>query len=230
MDAPVLPEGEQEFACAAPAPLDGAAEDGELLTLSHLSSSSRKNFRRLARKLERDEGGLEMVEESEDPEAITRFLRLQNAGWKGDAAQDGKSFERTGLDSWFRDVTASFRADGRLSVLSLRTPSRTVFTTVVLHSGSRGFGFHDAYDQELAAYSPGALGRLAELKALLGSGRAEMFDPSMDDQKYPQASHLYPDRMRCGSFTVGVRGPGRHVARHLPMARRLRDRLRRSQG
>ncbi|WP_258934120.1 GNAT family N-acetyltransferase [Nesterenkonia pannonica] len=105
-------------------PVDGAAaEDGELLALSHLSSSSRKNLRRLARKLERDEGGLEMVEESEDPEAITRFLRLQNAGWKGDAAQDGKSFERTGLDAWFRDVTDSFRADGRLSVLSLRTPA-----------------------------------------------------------------------------------------------------------
>lgn len=224
---PVLVEYEREFACIGSESLNAAAGDGSPFALGLLSGNSRKKLRRLVRILEQDHGPLEVVDESRDPEAIDRFLDLQNSGWKGDASQDGKAFERTGLDEWFRAVTDAFRDDARLSVLSLRTPNHTVFSTVVLHAGSTAFGFHDAYGDEFAQFSPGRLGRLAEMQAVLTSGDVELFDPSMDDEKYPQALGLYPERRRYASYTVGVYGVGRQVIRHLPTARRLRDRLRR---
>lgn len=224
---PVLVEYEREFACIGSESLNAAAGDGSPFALGHLSGNSRKKLRRLVRILEQDHGPLEVVDESRDPEAIGRFLDLQNSGWKGDAAQDGKAFERTGLDEWFRAVTDAFRDDARLSALSLRTSNRTVFSTVVLHAGSTAFGFHDAYGDEFTQFSPGRLGRLAEIQAVLTSGDVELFDPSMDDEKYPQALGLYPERRRYASYTVGVYGAGRRVIRHLPTARRVRDRLRR---
>lgn len=223
---PVLIEQEREFVCIRAGSFNLHAEDDSLLGLAHLSASSRKKTRRLAKNLAQEHGGLEVVDESNDPGAIERFLALQSAGWKGDAAQDGKAFERTGLDAWFRAVTDAFRQDGLLSVFCLRARAQTVFMTVVLHAGSRAFGFHDAYADEFAAFSPGRLGRLAEIRAMLTTGETELFDPSMDDEKYPQALSLYPDRSRYASYTLGVRGVGRPVIRHLPTAQRVRDRLR----
>lgn len=226
---PVLVEEELEFVSIGRASLS-TDDDGSVFAWGHLTAGSRKKLRRLVRNLQRDHGDLELLDESRDPGAIDRFLELQSAGWKGDGAKDGKAFERTGLDTWFRAVTEAFGNDQRLSVLTLRTPSRTVFSTVVLHSGSSAFGFHDAFAEEFAPFSPGKLGRLAEMKALLSTEGVEVFDPSMDDQLYPQALSLYPDRRRYASYTLGVYGLGRHAIRHLPRARRVRDRLRGARG
>src|SRR5699024_7139890 len=103
---PVLVEHERQFVCVGRDSLKtAAADENSLFELGHLSSSSRKKLRRLVRVLEQEHGTLDVVDESGDPQAIDRFLALQNSGWKGDAAQDGKAFERTGLDRWFRAVT-----------------------------------------------------------------------------------------------------------------------------
>lgn len=223
---PVLTEAEHVFACARPESMNTSEEDNPPFAFTHIPGSARKKLRRLARKLTNEHGALELVDESQDQHAIERFLTLQKAGWKGDAVLDGKAFDTTGLGTWFRAVTEAFGRDRKLTVLTLRSAERTVFTTVVLHAGSHGFGFHDAYADEFGPYSPGALGRLAELRTLLSTKGVDLFDPNMDDVKYPQAVGLYPDRFHYVSYTLGVRGLGRLVTRHLPRARRLRDRLR----
>ena len=153
-------------------------------------------------------GALTLDDRSRDIRAVDEFLRLQNAGWKGDAGVDGKAFERTGLDGWFRAVCTVFQERGKLTVLTMRAGDDIVFMTVTLHSGNRAFGFHDAYASEFRSFSPGALGRLAEMRAVLSLPGVEFFDPSMDDTKYPQVVGLYPDIEEYASYVIptGQRG------------------------
>lgn len=97
--------------------------------------------------------------------------------------------------------------------------------TVVLYAGFRAFGFHDAYAEGFARFSPGTLGRLARMQALFRTDHLELFDPSMDDEWYPQALHHFPDRALYATCTVGVRNIGIPIVRHLPRLRTLRHRI-----
>lgn len=179
---------------------------GVEIRAEHLSTRTRKGHRRRLSALTREVGDdLAFVDIVDSPDAIDQYLALQSAGWKGDAAQDGKAFELTELDTWFRAVASEFRGDGRLAVYRLGTPSETVFMTVVLRAGTGAFGFHDAYNEAYAKLGPGAIGRLLEMELASTTGGSTYFDPSMDDTKYPTSVGLYPDARPYRSMLVGLR-------------------------
>lgn len=222
---PVLREPSRPFAFARGESVP--TDDGSAVPLAHLRTTTRKKLRRLAGQLSFETGGvLTVSDDSDDPEFASRFLDLQAAGWKGNAAADGKAFRGTGLAGWFHAVTEAFQRDGRLAGLTVRSGDRVVYMTVDLLAGRTAFGFHDAYAQDLASFSPGALGRLAELRALLGRDDIDAYDPSMDDAKYPQSTSLYPDEVAYTTVLVGVGTPGSAVLPQLPRARRLNAALR----
>lgn len=219
----VLREAERSFVRAGRQTIGADATEGPFPT-QHLSTSARKRLRRMAGAIAKH-GPLTLHDDSALPRAVDAFLELQNAGWKGDADADGKAFVRTGLDAWFRSVCESFRDHDKLVLLSLRAGGDVVFTTVALRSGRGAFGFHDAYATEFRAFSPGALGRLAEIRAVLRLPDIDFFDPSMDDSKYPQVTGLYPDDEGFSTFLMATRISSGLAIRLAPLARAVKARV-----
>ncbi|WP_127818010.1 GNAT family N-acetyltransferase [Microbacterium sp. CPCC 204701] len=173
----------------------------------HLSTRTRKGHRRRLAGLARElTGDLSFEDVVDDSASIDEYLALQASGWKGDVEKDGKAFEVTQLDTWFREVSHAFRDDGRLSVYRLGTADETIYMTVVLRAGNGAFGFHDAYNEAYAKHSPGTIGRLLEMELAATTNGSTYFDPSMDDAKYPTSAGLYPDARTYRSRLIGLRG------------------------
>lgn len=177
------------------------------LAADYMGAGRRKDLRRRVRGLARDAGGpLELHDVSDDPAVDAEFAAFQAEGWKGDAARGGAAL---GLDPvayrWFRDVVAGFRRDGDVTVLRLTAGGETVYLSYALRSGGTFFGFLDAYAERFAKFSPGALGRLAELTYVLGSTDALAFDPAFDP-RYVAGTQLYPERRGQADLLVSTRG------------------------
>lgn len=189
----------------------------------HMGSGRRKDLRRRLRGLARDAGGpVELHDVSDDPAVDAEFAAFQAAGWKGDADRGGAAL---GLDPvayrWFRDVVAGFRRDGDAMVLRLTAGGDTVYLSYALRSGGTYFGFLDAFDERYAKYSPGAVGRLAELTYVLGSTDAPALDPAFD-ARYAAGTRLYPERREQADLLVSTRGlVARTAVRAAPVAARF---------
>ncbi len=195
--------------------------------MPHMSSKARRTTGQYGRQIERAAGGpLRLSTHDDDASAIDEFLDLQAAGWKGDASRTGPQFRRKGQEAWFRAVTDAFRADGRLRVLRLSAGDRTVYIAVFFESGGRPFGFHDVFDEEFRKSSPGSVGRLAQLGHILRAQDAAPFDPGMEPW-YAQANTTFPSRRDHVNLLVAGRSiRSRTIVRMLPLAKRLRDRVR----
>jgi hypothetical protein len=196
------------------------------LKMNHLSTSTAKRYRHRYHALERHTGGaVTMTDRSDDPAAIEEFLELQAAGWKGRADRGGGALRIVGYDAWFVETTTAFRADNDLSVFSLGSEMGTLYMAVALRSGGGLFGAQDAYDENFAQFSTGALGRLATLEYTMSNTTASFFDPNMHP-KYVQSTQLYPDRRTYSTLLLATHGGlSTAVARSIPALRRLRDRI-----
>lgn len=209
------------------------AREGDVLSFPqpHFSSKARRTTGQYGRQIERAAGGpLVLTEHDSDPAIIEEFLDLQAAGWKGDESMTGPQFRRKGQEAWFRAVADAFRRDGRLRVLRLSAGDRTVYIAVFFESGRRPFGFHDVFDEEFRKSSPGSVGRLAQLGHIMRDVGAAPFDPGMEPW-YAQANATFPSRREHANLLVGGRSPrARSVVRLLPVAKRVRDRIRRPES
>ncbi|MBW4032533.1 MAG: GNAT family N-acetyltransferase [Acidobacteria bacterium] len=196
------------------------------LRLEHLSHRTRKRFSRSLRELQHQFGGeLSLVDRGPDPDALAEFLRLQASGWKGDLTRGGGAFLVTGQDRWFKDATASFRSEGRLSVFLMTAGTETIYSAVRFRSGNGLFAVHDAFNEDFAQYGAGGLGRLAVISRSMIDYPVDFYDSSMHP-KYVDSTHLYPHRRRFVSLLLAPRGGvSKAVLRALPTARRLRDRF-----
>lgn len=201
-----------------------------LFDFSHLSSSRAKAYRRRVRGIERDAGdsSLALEDRKADPAVLEDFLRFQAAGWKGDPAKGGGAFVLDPVhERWYREVVRLFTADDDLLAPTLTAGENVVFMGLDFFSGGAAFGFIDAYNEEFASHGPGTLGRIAELKYITTSTRATDFDPAFDP-RYSESTKLYPDRRDHVDLLVGSGLASRAALAALPLARRVRDRLRRS--
>jgi CelD/BcsL family acetyltransferase involved in cellulose biosynthesis len=208
----------------------GAQETAaEIFDFSHLSSSRAKAYRRRVRGLERDAGGapLALSDRRDDPAVLEDFLAFQAAGWKGDRDKGGGAFILDPVhERWYRAVTRAFAEDGALLAPTLTVGEEVVFQALDFVSGGAAFGFIDAYNEKYASHGPGTLGRIAELGYITTRTDATHFDPAFDP-RYSESTKLYPDRRDHRDVLAG-RGPfAALVVAALPLARRVRDRLRR---
>lgn len=191
--------------------------------MPHMSGRKRRNLRKCARQIEELAGGvLTISERTGDQETIEEFLELQATGWKGDAGKAGPQFRRRGREAWFRSVVAAFGEDGLLRTWRVRAGEETVYIHINLSSGGHLFGFHDVYSERFAPFSPGAVGRVAHLGALLSSPEAAPFDPGMEPT-YVQAGALYPSSREYVDLLVsGGSWRSRTVVSVFPAAKRMR--------
>jgi Acetyltransferase (GNAT) domain len=228
---PIIERGGQDYAYVyrrdEPKPTEVIREASALrLRLDHLSHRTRKRFSHSLRDLEQRIGGeLTMVDRGPDPDALDEFLRLQASGWKGDVSRGGGAFLVTGQDRWFREVTSSFREDGRLCVFLLKAGADTIYASVRFRSGNGLFAVHDAFDETYAEFGAGGLGRLSVISRSMVDYPVDFYDSSMNP-KYVDSTHLYPDRRRFVSLLLAPRGVlPRAALRAVPVLRNARDRV-----
>lgn len=202
-------------------PVDGVLVDPPLST-GHLRTDEARNVRRTVRGLVREAGPLALHDESDDPGAVDRFVTLQAAGWKGDAARGGAALGLDpGADRWFRDLVAGFRRDGDLRALRLTAGDTTVWTGFQVRSGGGWFGALDAYDERFRRFSPGSIGRIAAMTYLLGTTDAPFVDPGFGSS-YAVGARIWPATRAQVDLLVSTRGLAAHaVLRAAPLARRL---------
>ncbi|WHP16864.1 GNAT family N-acetyltransferase [Cellulomonas sp. ES6] len=202
--------------------VDGVLVDPPLAT-DHMATDERRNMRRGVRGLVRETGGpLELHDLSADPGAEDDFVELQAAGWKGDVTQGGSALRLDPrAERWFREVVGLFRRDGDATVLRLAAGGQTLWHGYALRSGGAYFGFLDAYAEQHRRYSPGAIGRIANLTYLFATTDAPFFDPGFDS-RYTAGARLFPASRPVVDVLVSTRGLTAHaVLRAAPTARRL---------
>jgi hypothetical protein len=207
-----------------------SSDPHSLFDFSHVSSSRAKAYRRRARGIERDAGDapLALVDRRDDPAVVEDFLDFQAAGWKGDPSKGGGAFRLDPVhESWYRQVVAGFARDGDLLAPVLVAGDEVVFMALDFRSGGAAFGFIDAYNERFASQGAGTLGRLAELQYIATKTDATHFDPAFDP-RYSDSTKLYPDRRGYVDVLVGRSLRARAVLTLLPLAKRIRERLKRS--
>lgn len=190
--------------------------------LAHLSRSRRHSLSRSFAAIEAREGPLTWVDRTGDPGVIEEFMTIEDAGWKGDTTRGGQGvLTASGGATWFREVTDHLRRSGNLFVGALYAGERCIYLSVDMRTGDQWFGMRDVYDESFAAYSPGTLGRLAEM-AWFTTGPPTTFDTCVNSAIYPQAASLYPDRLRVGRVLVAANTAAHLGFRAMALARSLR--------
>ena len=165
-----------------------------------MSSKRRKELRRLRRALGRDVGAeVELVDRSHDPAAWDDFLRLESAGWKGEAGTAlASKAERA---AFFRAMCRAGAEAGHLQILSLVCGGHTVAMQCNLIDGDTLFGFKVAYDAEFSRFSPGALLEIDAIGFFHESVSAERAD-SCAAEDSDLVNRIWPDRRRMQTLIV----------------------------
>ncbi len=173
--------------------------------LDGLSSGRRKELRRLGRRLGEEVGGeVTTVDHAGDPDAVERFLALEESGWKGRA--------RTAMASdaaharFLRDVCATFSSAGRLELLALEGEGHTLAMQCNLLAGGCLFSFKVAHDEAYARYSPGVHLEIAAIKAFQDRDDVTRMD-SCADPGNDLINRLWPDKVRLITVAVPLGPP-----------------------
>ena len=121
-----------------------------------LKGKRRYNLGRSRRHLERLLGQpLRIVERSDEPAVIEKFLALEAAGWKGRAGTAMTS--NSGESDFFRAVCSNFANANRLRMFSLEAGGTTVAMKCDVVCGDGLFNLKSTYDEQFARFSPGVL-------------------------------------------------------------------------
>jgi CelD/BcsL family acetyltransferase involved in cellulose biosynthesis len=218
---PVLERYRFERAAVRPVPPPATWRD-------ELSPGRRRKLRRFTRALE-DELGHPLVgdEVGDDPQALEEFFDLEAAGWKGTTPGGGALRVTPHGVEWFTDVADGFRDRGLLRVFALRAGDVTLYMSVKLVCGGGVFGVMDTYDERFARWSPGVVGRAAEVDQVLADPRhVDVFDQCMHP-KNVESSALYPQRRALVGLLLAPRGAtNRALVRGIPRLRAARASLR----
>jgi CelD/BcsL family acetyltransferase involved in cellulose biosynthesis len=187
-----------------------------------LSAKKRKELRRQRRRLCEALGGeLEVVERADEDAAYDEFIALEAAGRMSErgtvlAADPGHA-------RFFREMCREFAELGRLQIPSLCVAGRTVATQVNLVAGDTIYGIKIAYDEELAAYSPGIQLEIEMLAAFHERSDASLVD-SCAAPNNVTFNRLWPDRRALATYVLRPPTlPGRAAGPLLAAAQAARD-------
>jgi hypothetical protein len=209
--------------------------DGEDYLKASLRSHHYREFRRLKRRLA-DLGRLEhLVARGPDEirHAIERFLTLEAAGWKGR--------ERTAMAvdryraAFAREAVHRLAEQDLCRIHSLTLDGRTIACLIVFVEAGVAYTWKTAYDETLAAYSPGTLLMIEVTRQHLDDPNIMMTD-SCAVPDHPVMSRLWMERRPIGTLVIGLSPDADRLARqaasqlHLyretrNMARILRNRM-----
>ncbi len=168
--------------------------------------AAHRNLKRLRRQrsaFERDRGQrLRVIDRSNDPSAVDDFLAMEARGWKGRAGVAHALNE--GHAEALHDLTAAFRAEGRLRVLSLRAGDDELALKVNLISGQTVFCYLITFDEAHARLSPGLQLEVDNFRAFHDEPMIDSMD-SCANEVTAFANRLYPERRSMIDLTIGSR-------------------------
>jgi CelD/BcsL family acetyltransferase involved in cellulose biosynthesis len=154
------------------------------------------------RRLCRDWGDPAVVDRAGDSDSSANFLAMEASGWKGTAGTALVS--RAGDAKFYREVTARFRASGRLRLYSLEVSGQTLAMQTDLCAGRGLFDWKVAYDERFARYGPGTQ---LQLRVLDMAREADLqWVDSCADLGNEHQLRLSPHRRRIATLVIGGRG------------------------
>jgi CelD/BcsL family acetyltransferase involved in cellulose biosynthesis len=194
-----------------------------------LSARHHKTLRRQRRRLAELLGGELGVVNCTDDRSIESFLAMEANGWKGRAGTAITSDPNHA--EWFRRTARAFRDGGALELWQLSAGKRVAAYSCHFRAGDTVFHVKVAYDEELAAYSPGLMLEL-EMVERFHDDRSLQLLESCTAPGTHVSEQLYPDRRRIGTLLVPLGGiRARAAARLTPvLARGYRALKQRRQG
>jgi len=175
-----------------------------------VSGKKRKEYRRQANRLA-DLGEVAFVRQAgEDGLAgwIEDFLKLEAAGWKGEAGSALICHDATAA-LWRESLTGAAKR-GKLERLALTLDGRPIAMLATFLCAPAGFMFKTAFDESLSAYSPGVLLQ-RENMAILGNPAIAWVD-SCADESHPMITHLWRERRPVGRVSIAIGGSLRRAA------------------
>jgi CelD/BcsL family acetyltransferase involved in cellulose biosynthesis len=202
-----------------------------------LGAKKLKELRRQRRRL-LDKGQLKTVVAREPEEmhrALTEYLELEAAGWKGRAGS--AAIQNGGVRTFIQQAILALAADHRAEIHRIMQNNHPLATAIALRSGDTAWFWKIAYDEEFARYSPGVQMTLDLSEALLADPAIARVD-SCATEGHPMIDHLWRERLELSDFLIAPSAASLSqfgIARHLESLRRslistaktLRDGLRR---
>jgi CelD/BcsL family acetyltransferase involved in cellulose biosynthesis len=220
-----------DFARHARALLHPAAERGDYLKRT-LGAKTRKNLRHQRNLLARI--GAVRLDRADLPAtigpALTDFLALEEAGWKGRA---GTAIAQHADTSCFvHGAIAALAEDGRVQIYRLMLGERAIAAGILLRSEASAWFWKTAFDEAFARASPGLhLG--VELTQTLLKDESLVRVDSCAVADHPMIDRVWRERLAIGDRLLSVGGAPFTLARAMESSRRaaaagvraLRDRI-----
>ena len=170
-----------------------------------LSPKKRKELHRQRRRL--DERGAVSISTVSQHDAITdalaEFMALELRGWKGQAGT--AAAQEPALRHFMRQVVTRLAETGQARIERLAIGERTIAAAVTLRSGSAGWFWKIAYDEDAARASPGVQLALELTRALLADSSVAQVD-SCAAPDHPMIDHLWRERLELADHLIAV-GP-----------------------
>lgn len=168
-----------------------------------LSNHHFKEFRRLKRRLG-ERGKLEYHVDRQ-PEEIRRgmeaFLALEAAGWKG-RKRTAMASDRY-RSAFAREAVYRLAERDLCRVHSLTLDGRVIACLIVFVEAGMAYTWKTAYDEELAAFSPGTLLMMEATKTHLEDPNITATD-SCAVPGHPVVSRLWTERRTIGTLLIGL--------------------------
>ena len=177
--------------------------------------ADRKELARRTRLLTKEIGAPEVVDRSADPDAVERFLAIENSGWKADHGNPLASLP--GDAAFFRRMCREMASIGRLEIVALESAGRTLAMECHLVDGRRFWSFKIGYDPELRKFGPGTI-----LKARVIEGLETRPIDLADSCAVADNAHmnrLWPDRRVMEMQFIPTGSPGWWIVLGLLRAR-----------
>lgn len=172
--------------------------------LDGMKGKRRQELERKRRRLAERHDGVAVVDMSADPRALDHFLALEASGWKG---RGGTALAAdAGHDAFFREACTALRDAGRLDVIALVADGRPIAMKCNGIAGNRLFGFKQAYDESMSAYSPGRLLDVDLMQAFHRRDGVDVLD-TIGSAHNETLNAVWPDRLVMTTVLVPARGP-----------------------
>ena len=146
------------------------AETADAYVQQFVSKSTRKNFRRMLRRLEAE--GVVTWEASNRTSDFQKladaFLRIESSGWKGRAGTALASHAAT--RDYYLELIERSAALGKARFLSLNLDGHPIAMLSDLQSGDIVYSYKTAYDEAFASFSPGQLVEVKNIEYLQRDG------------------------------------------------------------
>lgn len=177
--------------------------DGEAYLKQSLKPHHYREFRRLKRRLA-ETGTLEH-NVARGPEeirhAIENFLTLEASGWKG-RERTAMAIDRYRA-AFAREAVHRLAEQDMCRIHSLTLDGRTIASLIVFVEAGHAYTWKTAYDETLAAFSPGTLLMIEVTKQHLDDPNIVMSD-SCAVPDHPVMSRLWSERRPFGTFVIGL--------------------------